>query len=118
MRRFWVLVVLTLLAFGLRAGSLTAQSLWRDEVDALCYAYEFPHLLVEALTPERARDLQTPCACPPPPIANNWTAGTLRERVVGLLGAMIRQNGPLYYFLLRGWVALAGHTEYAMRFFS
>ncbi|MBC7227733.1 MAG: glycosyltransferase family 39 protein [Thermoflexales bacterium] len=111
-------MALVLLAFGLRAGSLTAQSLWRDEVDALCYAYEFPYLLAEALAPNRAGDLQTPCACPPPPIATDWTAGTLRERAVGLLGAMIRQNGPLYYFLLRGWVGLAGHTEYAMRFFS
>ncbi len=128
MRRFWILVLLTLMAFGLRAGSLTAQSLWRDEVDALCYAHEFPYLLWEALAPEQAGDLQTPCACPPPPLSTEasaqgprpegWTAGTLRERVVGLLGAMIRQNGPLYYFLLRGWVALAGHTEYAMRFFS
>jgi len=128
MRRFWILVLLTLMAFGLRAGSLTAQSLWRDEVDALCYAYEFPHLLWEALAPERAGGLQTPCACPPPPLPTEasargprpegWTAGTLRGRVAGLLGAMIRQNGPLYYFLLRGWVALAGHTEYAMRFFS
>lgn len=118
MRRLWILVALALVAFGLRASSLTAQSLWRDEVDALCYAYEFPHLLVEALAPEQAGDLQTPCACPPPPITTDWTAGTLQERAVGLLGAMIRQNGPLYYFLLRGWVALAGHTEYAMRFFS
>ncbi len=118
MRRFWVLAALTLLAFGLRAGSLTAQSLWRDEVDALCYAYEFPHLLIEAIAPEQAGGLRTPCACPPPPIAPDWREGTLRERAVGLLGAMIRQNGPLYYFLLRGWVARVGHTEYGMRFFS
>lgn len=27
-------------------------------------------------------------------------------------------NGPLYYLLLRGWIALAGVSEYAMRFFS
>ncbi len=118
MRRLWILAALTLLAFGLRASSLTAQSLWRDEVDALCYAYEFPSLLIEALVPERAGDLRTPCACPPPPLSADWMTGTLQERAVGLLGAMIRQNGPLYYFLLRGWVALAGHTEYGMRFFS
>jgi hypothetical protein len=118
MRRFWLLILLTLLAFGLRAGSLTAQSLWRDEVDALCYAHEFPHLLWEALAPERVGDLRTPCACPPPPLPTDWTAGTSWQRVVRLLGPMIRQNGPLYYFLLRGWIGLAGHTEYALRFFS
>ncbi|MGD9030776.1 MAG: glycosyltransferase family 39 protein, partial [Anaerolineae bacterium] len=27
-------------------------------------------------------------------------------------------NGPLYYLLLRGWVAMTGTSEYAMRFFS
>lgn len=27
-------------------------------------------------------------------------------------------NGPLYYLLLRGWIALAGASEYGMRFFS
>jgi mannosyltransferase len=31
---------------------------------------------------------------------------------------MIRQNGPLYFFLLRGWVAVTGTSEYAMRFLS
>lgn len=118
MRPFWLLVLLTVLAFGLRAGALTAQSFWRDEVDALCYAYEFPHLLLEALAPERVADLRTPCACPPSPLPTGWETGRLRERVVGLLEPMIRQNGPLYYFLLRGWVALAGPTEYALRFFS
>ncbi len=28
------------------------------------------------------------------------------------------QNGPLYYLLLRPWLALAGLSEYALRFFS
>ncbi len=117
-RSFWVLVLVTLAAFGVRAGSLTAQSLWRDEVDALCYAYEFPHLLLQVLAPERADALVTPCACPPPPVSADWAEGNTRQQVLGLAGAMIRQNGPLYYFLLRGWVALAGYTEYAMRYFS
>lgn len=27
-------------------------------------------------------------------------------------------NGPLYHVLLRGWIALAGTSEYALRFFS
>jgi len=29
-----------------------------------------------------------------------------------------RWNGPLYFLLLRGWIALSGTSEYAMRFFS
>ncbi|MCS7179409.1 MAG: glycosyltransferase family 39 protein [Anaerolineae bacterium] len=118
MGRLWIPVVLTLLAFGVRAGSLTAQSFWRDEVDALCYAHEFPYLLIEALAPGRAGALPTPCACPPPPLPTDWAGGTLQERIVGLLGAMIRQNGPLYYFLLRGWIVLVGYSEYALRYFS
>ncbi len=27
-------------------------------------------------------------------------------------------NGPLYYLLLRGWIAVSGTSEYALRFFS
>lgn len=118
-RRFrQTLLALALLAFGLRAVSLTAQSFWRDEVDALCYAYEFPHLLLRSLSPNRAVELTTPCACPPPPLPTEWIAGTVRQRLLGLAGAMIRQNGPLYYFFLRGWIALTGHTMYTLRYFS
>lgn len=36
--RFWLLLGLIWLAFALRTRSLTAQSLWRDEVDALIFA--------------------------------------------------------------------------------
>ncbi len=37
-----------------------------------------------------------------------------------LLGMFVMpgQNGPLYYLLLRPWLALAGLSEYALRFFS
>ncbi len=28
------------------------------------------------------------------------------------------RNGPLYFLLLKGWIALAGQTEFALRFFS
>jgi uncharacterized membrane protein len=31
---------------------------------------------------------------------------------------MIRENGPLYFFVLRGWIALTGTTGHALRFFS
>ena len=73
--------LLALIAFSIRAVSLDAQSLWRDEVDALRFA-------------------QAP-----------WAE---------MLGNFTRPgwNGPLYYLMLRGWIALTGQTAYAMRFFS
>ena len=73
--------LLLLLGFFVRAISLDAQSLWRDEVDALRFA--------TAPWPEMVRNFTRP----------GW-------------------NGPLYYLLLRGWIALTGTSEYAMRFFS
>lgn len=113
-------LLLILVAFALRAGSLTAQSLWRDEVDALCYAFQFPHLVVQAVVPQTVGELSTPCSCPPPPLTvdQGQARGLLLERLRATLGPMIRQNGPLYFFLLRGWIAVAGHSEYALRFFS
>jgi mannosyltransferase len=113
------ILLVALLAFGLRAGSLTAQSLWRDEVDALCYAFQFPHMVIQALAAEQMEELITPNACPPPPLAEGGGTGeSLLQRLLQTLRPMIRQNGPLYFFLLRGWVALAGHSEVAMRFLS
>lgn len=116
---FVAVALLALTAFFVRAASLDTQSLWRDEVDALCYAFEFPQLIARALTPEVKGDLYTPCACPPPPAALNGAPGvSMLSRLAQVLGGMIRQNGPLYYLLLRGWIALAGQSEYAMRFFA
>ncbi len=109
--------LLALAAFGVRAASLDAQSLWRDEVDALCYAFEFPHLVAQTLAPEAAGSLNTPCACPPLPLTKP-SGESVPRRLAQTLGGMIRHNGPLYFFLLRGWVALAGTSEYGMRFFS
>jgi 4-amino-4-deoxy-L-arabinose transferase-like glycosyltransferase len=73
--------LLVLVGFVVRAVSLDAQSLWRDEVDALRFA-----------------------TAPWSEMVDNFTRPGW--------------NGPLYYALLRGWIALAGTSEYAMRFFS
>lgn len=70
-----------LIAFAVRAVSLDAQSLWRDEVDALRFATVPWSKMLSTFT------------------RPGW-------------------NGPLYFLLLRGWVTLAGTSEYAMRFFS
>ncbi len=111
--------LLTLVAFGVRAAPLDAQSLWRDEVDALCYAFEFPHLILHVIAPEAAGDLRTPCACPPSPVGLYPASdGRVLRRLIQALGGMIRQNGPLYFVLLRGWIALTGTSAYGMRFFS
>jgi mannosyltransferase len=114
-----VAILFVLAAFAIRAASLDAQSLWRDEVDALCYAYEFPQLVAQAVAPETTADLVTPCACPPLPISSAASPNeSVPQRLARTAGGMIRQNGPLYFFLLRGWVAVTGTSEYAMRFFS
>jgi mannosyltransferase len=75
------IVLLALAAFAVRAISLDAQSLWRDEVDAMRFA-----------------------TAPLDEVLSNFT----------------RQgwNGPLYFLILRGWIALTGTSEYAMRFLS
>ncbi len=75
------IVLLALVAFAVRAISLDAQSLWRDEVDAMRFA-----------------------------------TASLDE----VLSNFTRQgwNGPLYFLILRGWIALTGVSEYAMRFLS
>lgn len=80
-RRLAAVGALILLGFSIRALSLDAQSLWRDEVDALRFA-----------------------TAPPQDMLSNFTRPGW--------------NGPLYYLLLRGWIAAAGTTEYALRFFS
>jgi len=73
--------MLALATFAVGAASLEAQSLWRDEVDALRFA--------TAPWTEVLANLTRP----------GW-------------------NGPLYFLFLRGWIALAGRSEYALRFFS
>jgi uncharacterized membrane protein len=75
------LLFLLLLAFAVRLPGLTAQSLWRDEVDALRFSQDSLGALLDNFS--RA----------------GW-------------------NGPLYYLLLRAWVALTGQTEFALRYLS
>jgi mannosyltransferase len=77
----WLLVGLIGLAFALRMIGLDAQSLWRDEVDAIRFA-----------------------------------TGSLSDLFQIFVAP--GQNGPLYYLALRPWLALAGRSEFVLRFFS
>ena len=112
------LLLLVLLAFAVRALPLEAQSLWRDEVDALCYAFGFPNALLRAVNPAYIPSAFPPCACPPTPIPPVRPDLPLWNRVVTVAGGLIRNNGPLYYFLLRGWIGLSGTSVAALRFLS
>jgi len=91
---------LIFLAFLVRLHSLTFQSLWRDEVDAICFA-QAP-LLKEL--PQTALSF-TP-TCPP--------------NIPELLAAFTQPgfNGPLYFLILRGAIGLFGYSEFALRYFS
>jgi len=106
-----------MLAFALRVTTLDAQSLWRDETDALCYAFEFPHLAASAVAPSSDRVLNLPTACPPISVSISQEQSIL-QRLIQIAITMTQHNGPLYYFLLHGWVALAGQTPFALRYFS
>ncbi|MCL6647585.1 MAG: glycosyltransferase family 39 protein [Chloroflexi bacterium] len=72
-------LALVALAFGLRVTTLTAQSLWNDEVSSLWHA-RFP--------------------------------------LSAILAGLEPDHLPLYFLVLRGWVALAGSSEFALRFLS
>ena len=115
---FLRVVVLTLLAFALRVIPLNAQSLWRDEVDAMCYAFGFPRALAEVVESD-LEGAEPPCACPPTVLPSGEQGeSSVQTQMFQIASAMIRHNGPLYYFLLRGWISLTGTSVLALRFFS
>jgi uncharacterized membrane protein len=75
-------------------------SLWREEVDAICFA-QAP-LLKEL--PQTALSFTPTC---PPDIPEVLAAFTKPGF-----------NGPLYFLILRGWMSVFGYSEFALRFFS
>src|SRR5512134_1119463 len=84
----WLLVLLMLLAFGLRVYELDAQSFWSDEGLSL---YRARLTLGENLSN---------IIVVPPDVPTRDT------------------NPPLYFVALSGLRALAGESEYALRFWS
>jgi mannosyltransferase len=91
---------LIFIAFLIRLNGLAYQSLWRDEVDAICFA-QAP-LLKEL--PQTALSFTPSC---PPNIPELLTAFTQPGF-----------NGPLFFLILRGAIGLFGDSEFALRFFS
>ncbi len=91
---------LIFIAFLVRLNGLDSQSLWRDEVDAICFA-------------------QAPLLKDLPQTALSFTP-TCPPDIPDLLAAFTQPgfNGPLYFLMLRGWIGLTGYSEFALRFFS
>jgi hypothetical protein len=122
-RALTLLTALTLLAFGLRALSLDAQSMWRDEIDTLCFALDFWERLEGAMghdergqdppwsSPERLR-------CQPTPgVSRVDNAQGLRSTLRALL-TLPGWNGPLYTVAMRPWIGLSGESPFALRYSS
>ena len=93
-------LALIFLALLIRLNGLTFQSLWRDEVDAICFA-------------------QAPLLKDLPQTALSFTP-TCPPNIPELLAAFTQPgfNGPLYFLILRGWIGLFGAGEFALRSFS
>ena len=91
---------LLFLAFLIRLSSLNFQSLWRDEVDAICFA-------------------QAPLLSQWPQTALSFTP-TCPPNIPDVLASFSQPgfNGPLYFLMLRGWITLAGYSEFALRYLS
>ena len=104
--RLWPLALrlapyaLVFLACLVRLNGLTFQSLWRDEVDAICFA-------------------QAPLLKDLPDTALSFTP-TCPPNIPELLAAFTQPgfNGPLFFLILRGAIGLFGYSEFALRFFS
>jgi hypothetical protein len=135
-----LMTCLTLLAFGVRVLSLDTQSMWRDEIDTLCFALDFWEVLERAASPSKtesslvepsvsptsqgqsgaaATTLSSPLNrthCPPTPGLSRVdpTQGVLPA--VRALLTLAGWNGPLYTVAMRPWIGLTGDSPFALRY--
>ncbi len=125
-----LLTLLLLLAFALRALSLDAQSMWRDEIDTYCFSRDFWSALQRAA---QAKSTIEPIGgaggtSPLPTSARihcQPTPGIERINPADGLPATLRAlltlpgwNGPLYTIAMRPWINLTGTSPFALRFNS
>ncbi len=120
LKRF-ILLALILLAFGLRATSLDAQSMWRDEVDTLCFATEFWDTLGRALssTPQDPTPHQPyGVRCQPAPGLSQVDTAAGPVAALRQMLSMSGWNGPLYTLSMSPWISLTGPSDFALRYVS
>ncbi len=132
-RMLTLLTGLTLLAFGLRVLSLDAQSMWRDEVDTLCFALDFWEKLERAvghgdetgpsLSEPSFEKLSTPPwsapdrpRCQPTPGLSNVDPSDGLWPTLRALLTLPGWNGTLYTVAMRPWIGLTGYSSFALRY--
>lgn len=135
-----LMMCITLLAFGLRIASLDAQSMWRDEIDTLCFSRDFWEVLQQAMgrgegsgstvaanipAEGQAGPDRTPTSSSAKRLHCQPTPGMSRvdpERgfwpVLRTLLTLPGWNGPLYTVLMHPWISLTGESPFAVRYSS
>jgi len=120
-RTLVLLTLLTLLAFSLRVLSLDAQSMWRDEIDTLCFALDFwdtlKHSVAHAQTGPIAPSDEHPYCQPTPGLSRADPANGPLPTLRALL-TLPGWNGPLYTLAMRPWIGLSGYSSFALRYSS
>ncbi len=141
-RTLILLTTLMLLAFAVRVLPLDTQSMWRDEIDTLCFALGFWDKIQQAISkPPSDPSVDLPVADPPAlgqgsadralspsPVERpncQPTPGLSRVDPSRGLWPTVRAlltlpgwNGPLYTVAMRPWISLTGHSPFALRFNS
>ncbi len=137
-RSLLLMTCVTLLAFGLRVLSIDAQSMWRDEIDTLCFALDFWELLEEAAGRDldndpkgsarvSSQDQSRPDNAPSRPNRVHCQPTPGLPRVVPSQGlfptarallTLPGWNGPLYTVAMRPWIGLTGDSPFALRYSS
>jgi mannosyltransferase len=144
-RALLLMTCVTLLGFGVRVISIDAQSMWRDEIDTLCYALDFWNVLQHAGGRGQMTNPNSPQALPSEPGLNitpqgesgtnggHFRSSTRRvqcgstpglsrlDPTKGLLATLRALltlpgwNGPLYTVAMRPWIGLTGDSPFAVR---
>ena len=139
----WVaLLCVILIGYSARVLSLDGQSMWRDEIDTMCFSLGFWAKLGQAApstlggvlanppqtparvaagspdgTSERAPALYRPSCQPTPGLSRIDASRGIWPTLRGLL-TLEGWNGPLYSLVMRFWIALTGYSPFALRYSS
>jgi hypothetical protein len=140
-----LLMGISWVGFGVRVLSLDAQSMWRDEIDTLCFAQDFWDVIQKAAGRNLA---QPPMNANPLPSANNASGDAVQPTATSSISPVAISrckptpglasldptqglwptlralltlpgwNGPLYTVAMRPWISVTGDSPFAVRFSS